>query len=637
MDNQENTPIALTKINDENISQLRLVPSKEVYKLPGPVLVLAGPGTGKTVSMAQRAKWLIEEKKMDPKRIVIITFTKEASQNFKATIDQTSSNKGPSTHIESKKWPAHIRTMHGLAYLIIRSDKAIRKALGIRKDCELLNDDQIRLLIYQDATKRLGYSADKAQETMDFKRTADVTIEQPPYCYIEEEYLILLKRCNRVDHDSSIKLACKALGDPTMRATIMTNLFAGGIQNLIVDEYQDINNDQLNLIKLLGADCLNGLYAVGDDEQSIYAFKGGMPSFVSNFPVDIGGTAEIVTVNQCWRFPEKIALAARILLNQFFQSRIKKHNPRFETSEPAHIYKHHFYTDTEEAGAVARICASKFEQGDRIFVLVPNKSYIYPLISALQKEEIAFVFKEGSRCDSVLNLKYLGQLTNKSDNANVRACMELAIRSLWVKEAAEGEELSPDALQEQLHLEVARLWDRVDSNRSLYQAVLEGVASSKFIGLIADCLSEVIDPKPGKLKATENLGNIFNKFRIWPTSKSLYKDISIISKHVGSKYPVASDKVVRITTIHGSKGLTGDIIFIVGLSEGIFPSDLHKQNLPETARLMYVAMTRTKKELYMFGARRVYSKAGYQTPDKELAESSFVDAIPDQYFDELKI
>lgn len=615
----------------------KLIDPNEVFKLNGPVLVLAGPGTGKTVSIARRAKWLVEEQKVSPKRIVVITFTKEAEASFRAKIGDTSiqdQDNKPLTYIEPGNYPEHISTMHALAWRIAGC------AGKLNQECSLLQDAKIISCIYRDAAIRLGYSQKEAELSFDYKKTADLRLNDNPYCLIEQEYQRIMKLCNRISQDDSIRMACDVLDNNKSREVVTTNLFGGEVEALIIDEYQDIDNNQLKLIKLLSKAHPRGVYAVGDDEQSIYSFRGGSSNFIKKFPEDLGGHAQIVTINVCRRFSQKLAKAARIFLQQFFVSPIRKHEPVFVDPQDTKIFRKDFPTDKGEVIEIASICSDKLGNTDKIYVLVPSKNYLYPLADALAMRGIALIYQESAKCAGILNLQYINQLTNKGNNANVRACLELILDSQYVQS-------SKKVNKSTLQLAIAKLWDDVISDKSLYEVIRQKAGADYNIKLFWDSLSVIRGPGRAEIKSLKDLRKLFYRFKVWPTSLSLLRDVDLVAHHIEKKYLVSPDKVVRVTTIHSSKGLDGDVVFIVGLSDGIFPTsekgkgdnkDGNKEgrDLSEYARLMYVAMTRAKRELYIFRPRRVIkSGAGYQSSERELDPSPFFTAIPDDCIDKL--
>ncbi len=287
---------------------------------PGPILLLAGPGTGKTFQLAHRVKYLMEKNFATPDEICVITFTNEAARNMRERL------KEPDIGLEPEQYPSIISTMHSLGNAIIGN--ALDR-VNLPQEYSILTNRHIRNLVLQDASYLALRDRTLWKPTDDCRRCGNCVIIPKNIaedkCQVCAKYIEILRKCSYIDYDDQIMLACQILEhnpDIAIRWQLKT-------KHLLVDEYQDINYAQFRLIQLLSHEHKNGLFVVGDDDQSIYSFRGGSPDFIRQFDKHFGENSRIGRLSMSWRCPEHILKAGRSIISYYYPGSIPKPTPTF--------------------------------------------------------------------------------------------------------------------------------------------------------------------------------------------------------------------------------------------------------------------------------------------------------------------
>ncbi len=318
-------------------------------KHPGPVLLLAGPGTGKTHQLALRIKDLMETKGTQADAITVITFTKEAAENMRRRI---SDEEKKDVYIVPDKRPERITTMHSLGLEIVRSYPS---KLGLPEEFRVLTDSRLRTVLIRDASLLCGYDEVTAKEAEAVRQQGgDVQAGSVPGKIIKQ-YENILRANNAIDYDDQIVLACQILeGDKGAR-----DKYTAAAQHLLVDEYQDINPSQKRLVSLLSQIHPEGLFVVGDDDQSIYSFRGGTPKYIREFGQEYHAQygAQALCLAESRRCPDTILRAALSVVRGFDPARFPKPDPHFSASKQggAPVQIHDAATDDQEADIIATI------------------------------------------------------------------------------------------------------------------------------------------------------------------------------------------------------------------------------------------------------------------------------------------
>ncbi len=593
---------------------------------PGPVLVLAGPGTGKTYQLANRIKFLVEKKEARPDEIAVITFTVEAARNMRERLTHEDIN------LPKEKHPEIISTMHSLGNKIIGTSP---ETFDLTENYGLLNQRAKQIVLLQDAANLAGFERDEYNLAANCRRLGDCSEdESEDKCKICKQYKMIIRKCALVDYDDQIMLACNLLKDNEELRTEWKRK----TKYLLVDEYQDINQAQCELIQLLTEGQPEGLFVVGDDDQSIYSFRGGDPKYICNFEDYYGNKAKTGRLSMSWRCSEHILLGARSMATSFYKNSSHKPEPKFsETIETNNKITFYDVPSADyEAWLITEIVKEK-AKANSIIIIIPNIKYLPLLKQKLTEAGLEYKYKTKLSDDGLQRFVVLADyIDNIGDNSTLRYLIELIINNydeLLSEFECEGNGIKIKRIKASMF--ISNLWNNVNTNTSLYEAIKQRCnnGNSFLVELIKNieeiyCLLKeqgttrnAMEPflqKCGLLLAPDkNPKGMINEVLEW-------KHELLGSNRVSSLEPI------NIYNIQSSKGLEADIVFVVGLSEGLFPGP--RDDPEEKSRLFYVAMTRAIKELYLFSAR---TRSGATTFGKsyQLKKSPFIDKIPKKHID----
>lgn len=608
-------------------------PLENAYKtFPGPVLLLAGPGTGKTYQLAKRIKFLLEKMEARPNEIAVITFTKEAARNMRGKLSEDNDE----IRIERDKYPEIIDTMHSLGNSVIGANP---KIFGLGKKYEVLNLDSPRIVFLKDACTLTGFERENWKLVDECRRKGSCEEDtETAKCKICSEYRQILRKCSLVDWDDLIFLACEALtSDEQLR-----NEWKKRVRYLLVDEYQDINQAQFDLIKLLTEGQTDGLFAVGDDDQSIYSFRGGTPKYIREFETDFGMHCKIGRLSKSFRCPEHILKGARGMLGRFYEGEPKP-SLTFDESIKENN-KINFYDVPSaqfEAWIISKIAKTK-SQSDKLIVIIPNKNYLPPIKAALRNAGLDYRCKGKLSDEGLVRFNSLADwVEDPKSSSKLRYLIDLIINNhdrLTKRIKSESESITA---KRQCATElVAGLWKEVNRKKSLYSVLFdkaENEESTTFIGALKNALqsfSRLMDEKGNsRYGIVSFLGRSGLLVAPGETPNGIIREIREWKNEIVGTAATGSSEPISIYPIPSSKGLEGDIIFVVGLSEELFPDP--EGDIGEQSRLFFVAMTRAKKELHLFSARTRSTKVTYKKVSYQLKKSPFIDAIPNDHLEML--
>lgn len=599
-------------------------PEHSYKEYPGPILLLAGPGTGKTWQLAHRVKYLLEERGAAPSEMTVITFTNEAARNMRDRLDEQD------VAIPAQAMPEYICTMHSLGNSIIGENTSL---FGLPADYSVLDEKGQREVLLKDAASIAGFdrSAWKLADALRSKGSCAPDLLKDAR-RIESNYIRLLRKCGRVDYEDQLFLAIEAL--KTESATL--SRWRERTRYLLVDEYQDINAAQCEFIRLLAQGNPDGLFAVGDDDQSIYSFRGGDPRFIKDFEAHLGVECKIGRLSRSWRCPENILVGARGVISAFYSDSVPKPPPCFEEKMKGKSRIVFFDTPsfTREAGIIAGIAKDKVALGS-VTILIPHGKYLPPIKEGLQAKGIEFTYKDNIDFTGIASIAMLADwVDDPGDSLVLRDLVERIILNHdeltklvdWVEGKVTAKRNAASVL-------LSRLWAEVSEHKSLYDILRQQAqerAARPFIVELYTCLEQAkraLLEKGGSRAALpeflrmagvlvapgKNPNGLVSAIREWVAEKRA-------SKKAKSARPV------RIYNLPSSKGLQADVVMVTGLSEGLFPED--GDDLAEKSRLLYVAMTRAKEELYLFSARTRPASITFKDNSYQLSPSRFISAIP---------
>jgi len=593
---------------------------------PGPILLLAGPGTGKTFQIEERIKFLLFEKKAKPDEIAVITFTNEAARNMRVRLMSGSEN---NNGLSRDQHPKIISTMHSLGNAIIGANP---KMVGLNEKYDVLTDKVIRRLLLEDACTIADYNRKYWRIVDECRRLGScLENENEKKCKICLKYKALLRRLSLVDYDDQISLACKVLEKNEQ----ILNEWQSRAKFLLVDEYQDINEMQCDFIKLLSNGQEEGLFVVGDDDQSIYSFRGGNPKYITQFATYFGDDIKIARLAMSWRCPEHILLGAKEVIHSFYPGSQKK--PKFTFAEKIKwnekIKIYDVPSDKKEAEIIAAI-AKKKRENNRIIIIIPTKNYLGPLKKALAQYGIEYKYKltfddKGLSRFGIFNRwsknpersEYLRYILHMIIHAQNKLIESLRTDKKELKEKRiEAEEM------------IAGLWADVDPKNRLFTILnrrsikLDENPYLLAIKSAVDTLKDTIHKHGGKSTSLAKFLNICGEYLApGKTPSKFLSELTDWENELVSANKPSPFEPIEIYNIPSSKGLEADIVIVVGATKDIIPNN--DDDIEEQSRLFYVAMTRAKKELYLFSARSRPGSVTYKKKSYQLEKSPFIGAI----------
>jgi DNA helicase II / ATP-dependent DNA helicase PcrA len=633
-----------------NLDMLNPQQRKAAETLNGPVLILAGAGSGKTRALTYRVANLISTG-VEPWRILAITFTNKAAREMQERIVQLTGDKAEDV------W---VSTFHAMCAKILRRD--IEK-LGYKRSFSIYDDDDQKSVL-KNALKTLDID-EKAYTIRELKAkigdaknrllTPDEWFMQSAKDFRDQqihdiftEYEARLRAANALDFDDLLLRTLELFTDhpPVLQG------YQQRFSHVLVDEYQDTNLAQYSLVKLLTQKSRN-LCVVGDDDQSIYSWRGADIRNILEFEKDFP-EAIVIKLEQNYRSTSNILGAA----NQVISNNQERKKKTLWTDAPAGELIRLFCAgdEREEAAWICdRIQQLELTGGkyDDIAVLYRTNAQSRVLEEMLMRAGIPYRVYGGLRFYDHKEIKdiiaYLRCIVNPSDDISLRRIInqpkrsigESTIRELLDAAAEQNMPLYsalinvPDTLSARPRKCVREFGELMGELVALH----ETMGLSEFVSLLVKKAElrtqyekDLSDEAKTRLENMDEFLGAVKEFELAsddPTLNNYLENVALITDLDQTE---SSTKHVTLMTVHSAKGLEFPTVFIAGLEEGIFPSArsvMEDDRLEEERRLCYVAITRAMKNLYISYAtqRMLYNQLNMN------AVSRFVDEIPKNLVD----
>jgi len=605
---------------------------KAVTTTTGPLLVLAGAGTGKTRVITYRIAYMVEQG-IPPENIVGMTFTNKAAKEMRERLNKIL----PPATAEK----LFLGTFHSFCARFLRNEIT---ALGYGKNFTITDESDQKGLIKQviaelNLHKELtnpGFCLAMISKTKSACKTpaemeiSDGTI-QAVFPEIYKRYQTMLKNQNMVDFDDLLLLAVKVLeqNPDTLKEYQQKHKY------LLVDEYQDTNTLQFTLLKLLAADTQN-ICVVGDDDQSIYGWRGAKIENILNFPQLFKGAVEI-KLEQNYRSTNTILNAS----NSVIACNSTRHGKKLwsECGEGEQIKIIVTDSDLEEsqyiADAIHDILGNNTTSPNNIAVLYRSNHQSRQIEDALRNARLPYRLIGSKSFYDRKEIKdavaYLKLIVNKNDDQSLlrilkappRGIGDKAIEKLRIMQAKTYIPMTELMINEDFLSKISsnastgakelingiNKWrTTINSHYNLTQNVLDFL---KEIGYL-DGLLKMYKNRDEADKRRENVFELINAVEQFssrtqgePTLLDFLENYSLADDNDKVDEEADNDEAVTLMTVHAAKGLEFHAIFVVGLEENIFPNEraLNERATEEERRLFYVAMTRAKKLLTISRAR----------------------------------
>ena len=609
-----------------------------VITTEGPVMTMAGAGSGKTRVLTHRIAYITNELGVDPSQILAVTFTNKAAREMKERLMKMVDKD------INKMW---VSTFHSMCCKILRID--INK-IGYKSDFTIL-DEEDSLKIVKDITKELGYNTEeiKPKETRalisSLKNEMIDEIKKDETKAIYDKYERYLHDNNLLDFDD---LILKTL-DLFRLVPEVLEKYQRKFEYILVDEFQDTNAPQYRLVKLLAFRHKN-IFIVGDQDQSIYSFRGAKVENIDKFQRDFLGT-KIIKLEENYRSTQRILdIANKVIDNN--QVRIKKtlYTRANEGEKPKYYIAETSYEEVEYIiSEIKKLLSEGYHYKD-IALLYRSNYLSRNFEDRFINNNIPYVIYGGlsffSRKEVKDILAYLRLIINNDDDFSFKRIVNEPKRKIG---QALINKLSEEALSK--HVSLFKAIDTMNKGGQGYTNLID--FKFKILEMyeslvnpeikLMDIIDIIIDVTGYKAmleadgeEGKERLKNVYELKSVLEEADSFYagsriEKITDLLSEIALRTDVdnknESDDVVKLMSYHQSKGLEYKVVFLVAFEAGIFPSPmcLSSEDEEEERRICYVGITRAKEKLYITRARQrmIFGRLTFSGTSKYIGEMGF--------------
>ena len=635
-----------------------------VFTVNGPLLVLAGAGSGKTTVIVNRIANMINfgnayfdesrqgtdedtaflndyaEGKTDdfdtlrdaaaaspikPWNILAITFTNKAAAELKERL---------SAMLGEEALNIHASTFHSACVRILRSEIT---ALGYRSDFTIYDSDDSQRMIKNcmadiDVSEKqfapkailseISFAKDKMITPEEMKEDAGADYRKKTIAKLYKQYMERMRAANALDFDD---ILCKTVELFEQFPEVLEK-YRNRYKYIMVDEYQDTNHVQFRLVSLLSSEHMN-ICVVGDDDQSIYKFRGANIENILGFESQFEG-AKVIRLEQNYRSTQTVLDAANSVISNNLGRKEKTLWTAGEKGEKVYWYK--AVDETDEAAFIADTIKENYKKGGKYAdnaVLYRMNAQSNTVERALVRSGIPYRVYGGMRFYDRKEIKdvtsYLSFINNHNDMLRFRRIINEPKRGIGDSTIALIDDISRDLKISPYEVicsceDYAPLSKKVSALKKAGEMFRELTEAAETLPL-DELLDEVLD-KTGyldylktlenaetKIENVEELRTSMVQYMQQAEEPSLGGFLEEVALYTEADRDDGSDDKVTLLTVHSAKGLEFGNVFITGLEEGIFPSSRSldsEEDMEEERRLAYVAITRAKKQLYITSASR---------------------------------
>ena len=626
------------KLKKMNPRQLEAVLHTE-----GPLLILAGAGSGKTTVLINRIAYIIDQSLAKPWQILAITFTNKAAGELKERLTAMLGDTGGDV------WAA---TFHSTCARILRRDGDrigysshftvydTDDSKRLVKDCQKALNIDDKMISHKSILSEISHAKDSMLSPADYQAAAGSDFRLAKIGAVYELYQKRLREADAMDFDDLLGNTVELF----RQCPDVLEYYQNRFRYIMVDEYQDTNQVQYEFVRLLAEKSKN-LCVVGDDDQSIYKFRGAtienIMSFEKSYP-----NAKVIRLEQNYRSTKNILNAANAVISNNEERKGK--TLWTENPEGDKIQIHTSSNEQDEAGFVATTILEQIAKGRKysdFAVLYRMNSQSNILEKVFVKSGIPYRIIGGHRFYERREIRdmiaYLSVINNPSDEIRLRRIVNQPKRSIGDKTIATASEIA-GALGESL-LEVLGRADEFDSLRrasvklkAFYDMMQELIDANDDESVSLHELYELILEKTGYIEALrgekeeaetriENINELASNLLKFQEENGEEATLSAFLEEVSlmtdiDNYDETADTVVMMT-MHSAKGLEFPVVFLPGFEEGIFPGlqAIYDPNeIQEERRLCYVAITRAKESLYLLNAdsRMLFGSTSRNRPSR---------------------
>ena len=611
------------KLNEQQI--------EAVKHIDGPCLVIAGAGSGKTKVLTTRIAYLLEQGISDT-NILAITFTNKAAKEMRERLNVLVPNNR-----------VFVGTFHSFGLKIIRENL---DALGMEKNFTILDSDDVLSLIKKimkdkgmDIKETSPYFVRNKISFIKNENLSDVEIDKyfntPPEVKVIEiyhEYVKVLKKNNSVDFDDLLVLPVELF----KKNSDILDHYQEHYQYLLIDEYQDTNEVQYKLSRMLAGKYKN-IFVVGDPSQSIYGFRGANFRNILDFEKNFKGT-KVVKLEQNYRSTKNILDAANSVIKN---NKERKDLDLYSTlGDGVKVKYMRSYDEKHEIALIVDEIKKLLQEGytyQDMAIFYRTNAQSRNVEEVLLKHSFpykvvgSYYFYNRKEIKDLLC--YLRLINNTNDDVSLRRVINTPKRKIGNK--------SVDDLDRRAQMQGISMFDAIDSGKELEfkELILELQRDALNLSL-TELIDDVLD-KSGLKKELEQEHSLDSELRLENLMEfksitasfeartgsvnlnDFLEEVSLIadiSEHQDD------DNVITLMTLHSAKGLEFPVVFIVGMEEGIFPHQNAffegDSGIEEERRLCYVGFTRAKERLYLTNSKKrmLYGKTTTNAPSRFINE-----------------
>jgi DNA helicase II / ATP-dependent DNA helicase PcrA len=632
---------------DRYLADLNPAQREAVLATEGPVLVVAGAGSGKTRVLTYRIAHLVSAVGVKPQEILAITFTNKAAGEMRERLE------GVLGGIARTMW---VMTFHSACGRILRTEAP---KLGYRSNFTIYDQaDQVRVVklcleelerdpkrfVPRGIHSQISNAKNLLITPDDYKARISSFYDQT-VADVYELYQGRLFASNAVDFDDLLMLTVQVLE----RFPEARKRWQKAFRYVLVDEYQDTNHAQYRLLQLLAGEHQN-VFAVGDPDQSIYAFRGADIRNIMEFERDFGGAKQIA-LEQNYRSTNAILRAANAVISENRERKPKNLWSELGEGDPIRVI------EVEDEHAEARFVAAEIAglvdegfAGSEIAIFYRTNAQSRVLEDVLVRQDIPYQVIGGPKFYERAEIKdaiaYLQVIDNPSDAISLIRIANRPRRGIGdaslarVRAYADAHGLSLwEALE---HPEEAGCGGAplkaIDKFRTLMQSSMAGAPELS----VPELLERVLDQSgylesleaertieaQGRMENLMELVGVAREYQESAESPSLSEFLQQISLFSDQDAIEEERSLVTLMTLHNAKGLEFRAVFLIGMEEGVFPHSrsIEEQGLEEERRLCYVGLTRAQERLVLThaAARSLWGSRGYNLP------SRFLDELPQE-------
>lgn len=580
----------------------------------GPLMVLAGPGSGKTLVITYRVKWLIENAGVYPSNILVITFTRAAAEEMKKRFFMFDGMENA---------PVTFGTFHSIFFMILRYAYRYTAANIIREDVkrryikEMTENMELEI---EDENEFLSGIINEISyvkgEMMSLSYYHSNNCSDELFAQIYEGYEKRLREENLIDFDDMLVFCYELLREREDIRTLWQNKF----QHILIDEFQDINKVQYEIVRMLAGKG-DHLFIVGDDDQSIYRFRGARPEIMLGFEKDYPEAKKVI-LNTNYRCSEEIVESAEHLISHNTK-RFPK-NMQAARGSKVPITFRNLKDAGEECTDILKGIRFYYKKGiplEDMAVIFRTNTQPRLLVGRLMEYNIPFQMRDviPNIFDHWIARNILTYIKLAMGNRDRKLFLQIMnrpkryiSRSMITEPQVDLKKLKQQTFGKKW------LYEKIDKlEMDLYllrkmepyaaiQYIRNGIGYEDYMNEYAQFRRMNLDDLEEVLNQIQESAKEYHSFEEWFTYIESYGEELRKQMEAGRQQKSG----VTLTTMHSSKGLEYEVVFVMDINEGVTPHKkaVKEADLEEERRLFYVAVTRAKTYLFLYSVKELYQK-----------------------------